>query len=85
MNLSGNVVTDNQIGVNNLRTSEGDPDTTGIYLGDASPLTITVRGNVINDDHFGIFTAGGPITVNGEDQNAYLHVDSELGTTPTFS
>ena len=47
MNLTGNVVTGNRIGVNNLRTSEGDAQTTGVYLGDASPLVITVEGNTI--------------------------------------
>lgn len=85
MNLSGNVVTGNRIGVNNLRTSEGDPDSTGIYLGDASPLTITVRGNQISGDHYGIFAAGGPITINGEHDNAYRDVTVEIGTSPTFS
>jgi hypothetical protein len=67
MNLTGNVVTANRIGVNNLRTSEGDTQTTGVYLGDASPLAITVEGNTISGDHFGIFTAGGPVTVHGAD------------------
>jgi nitrous oxidase accessory protein NosD len=85
MNLTGNVVTGNRIGVNNLRGSEGDNDTTGVYLGDASPLTITVRGNVISGDQFGIFTAGGPITVNSVRANVYEHVTTELGTSPTFA
>ncbi len=85
MNLTGNVVTGNWIGKNNLRGSEGDTDTTGVYLGDASPLTITVRGNVISGDHFGIFSAGGPITVNGAQHNVYAHVTTDLGTSPTFS
>ncbi|HTU04392.1 MAG TPA: hypothetical protein VMG13_02465, partial [Trebonia sp.] len=78
-------VTGNWIGENNLRGSEGDPDTTGVYLGDASPLTITVRGNVISDDQFGIFAAGGPVTVNGAQQNVYQDVTTDLGTSPTFS
>jgi len=85
MNLTGNVVTGNWIGENNLRGSEGDTDTTGVYLGDASPLTITVRGNVISDDHFGIFAAGGPVTVNGAQANVYEGVTTDLGTSPTFS
>jgi parallel beta-helix repeat protein len=85
LNFTGNAVVGNRIGVNNLRTSEGDPLTTGIYLGDASPLTITVRGNVITTDHFGMFTAGGPVTVHGEHQNIYRHVTTDLGSTPTFS
>jgi len=85
MNLTGNVVTGNRIGVNNLRGSEGDTDTTGVYLGDASPLTITVRDNVIVGDHFGVFAAGGPITVNGMGANVYKHVSVELGSSPIFS
>jgi hypothetical protein len=85
MNLTGNVVTGNRIGQNNLRGSEGDTATTGVYLGDASPLTITVRGNVISDNHFGLFAAGGPITINGARNNVYEHVTTELGTSPTFS
>jgi hypothetical protein len=85
LNFSGNVVTGNRIGDNNLRTSEGDPDTTGVYLGDASPLTITVTGNVISGDHFGIFTAGGPVTVRGTGHNAFHDVAADLGSTSAFS
>jgi len=85
MNLTGNVVTGNWIGDNNLRGSEGDSDTTGVYLGDASPLTITVRGNVISGDYFGLFAAGGPITINGAQQNVYHNVTTDLGTSSTFS
>ena len=84
MNLTGNVVTGNLIGDNNLRGSQGDTDSTGVYLGDASPLTITVSGNVIHDDHFGVFTAGGPVTVNGVHQNVYFGVTADQGTTPAF-
>ena len=85
LNFSGNVVTGNRIGVNNLRTSEGDPDTTGVYLGDASPLTITVLGNVIAGDHFGIFAAGGPVTVLGGRQNDFRHVTVDSASTAVFS
>jgi nitrous oxidase accessory protein NosD len=84
MNVTGNVVTGNLIGENNLRGSEGDTDTTGVYLCDASPLTITVSGNVINDDHFAVFAAGGPVTINGVHQNVYHDVTADLGTSPTF-
>jgi nitrous oxidase accessory protein NosD len=84
LNFTGNSVIGNRIGVNNLRTSQGDALTTGVYLGDASPLAITVRGNVISADNFGIFTAGGPVTVQGQNQNAYRDVTSDMGSTPTF-
>jgi nitrous oxidase accessory protein NosD len=85
MNLSGNVVTGNRIGVNNLRTSEGDSQTTGVYLGDASPLAITVEGNTISADYYGIFTAGGPVTVRGAEHNRFERVTSPFGSSPTFS
>ena len=85
MNLSGNVVTGNRIGVNNLRTSEGDTQTTGVYLGDASPLAITVAGNTISGDHYGIFTAGGPVTVRGASHNRFSDVTSPFGSSPIFS
>jgi nitrous oxidase accessory protein NosD len=85
MNLSGNVVTGNRIGVNNLRTSEGDSQTTGVYLGDASPLAITVEGNTISADYYGIFTAGGPVTVRGAQHNRFQRVTSPFGSSPTFS
>jgi nitrous oxidase accessory protein NosD len=85
LDFSGNVVTGNRIGVNNLRTSEGDPDTTGVYLGDASALTITVTGNVISGDHFGIFAAGGPVTVRGARHNHFRHVSVRFASTPVFS
>jgi Periplasmic copper-binding protein (NosD) len=84
LKFTNNSVIGNRIGVNNLRTSVGDLLTTGIYLGDASPLSITVHGNVISGDHFGIFTAGGPVTVHLQHQNVYRHVTSDLGSTPTF-
>ena len=85
LNFSGNVVTGNRIGVNNLRTSEGDPDTTGVYLGDASPLTITVAGNVISGDHVGVFAAGGPVTVRGIRHNHFSKVAEDSASSPTFS
>jgi nitrous oxidase accessory protein NosD len=84
LNFSGNVVIGNRIGVNNLNTSEGDPDTTGVYLGDASPLDITVAGNAITGDHFGIFAAGGPVTVHGTGSNSFGGVAVESASTPAF-
>jgi nitrous oxidase accessory protein NosD len=85
LNFSGNVVTGNRIGVNNLRTSEGDQDTTGVYLGDAGPLTITVVGNIISGDHYGIFAAGGPVTVRGTRDNDFQRVSVQFASTPAFS
>jgi hypothetical protein len=83
LNFSGNEITGNNIGTNNLRTDYADLETTGIYIADASPLTITVSGNLLHADHFGIFTAG-DITVNGIMSNTLRKVDQRLGSTPVY-
>lgn len=80
--FSGNVISSNLIGTNNLRTDENDLQTTGIYLGSASPMTIKVSGNQIHDDYYGIFTSG-PVTLTGK-HNRFHHVTQQLGTFPTF-
>lgn len=79
--FSGNRIVDNRIGTNNLRTDESDTQTTGIYLGSATPLHITVKGNKIRCNHYGIFTAG-EVTVSG--RNHFVHVATPLGGVPTF-
>jgi nitrous oxidase accessory protein NosD len=79
--FSGNSVMYNRIGRNNVRTDENDLETTGVYLGSASPLSIRVAGNTIGPDYYGIFTSG-PVTVRGT--NSYVQVKHELGTSPTF-
>lgn len=73
--LNGNVVTGNRIGVNNLGGDSDfsphvDDQTTGVLVATVTPLSITVSGNVIADDHFGIWTTG-PATVNGEHGNVF--------------
>jgi parallel beta-helix repeat protein len=80
--LSGTVITRNVIGTNNVRTDENDLQTTGIYLGSLSPQTITVNGNQIHDDYYGIFTSG-PVTVV-QKHNQFHHVTQKIGTFPTF-
>jgi parallel beta-helix repeat protein len=73
--LNGNVITRNFIGTNNL---VGDSDfaphvdmqTTGVLVATVSPLSITVSGNVIAQNHFGIWTTG-PVTVQGEHDNSF--------------
>jgi parallel beta-helix repeat protein len=68
--LNGNVIEDNLITVNNL---DGDNDfaphvddqTTGVFVGTVSPLSITVSGNEIVGDHFGIWTTG-PVTLRAQ-------------------
>jgi parallel beta-helix repeat protein len=75
--LNGNVVRHNTIGTNNLTGDSdfpvADPHTTGVLVGTAAPLRITVEHNVISDNHFGIWTTG-PATVRGEHRNVFRHV-----------
>jgi nitrous oxidase accessory protein NosD len=80
--FSGNVISFNAIGTNNLRTDENDTQTTGIYLGSFSPQTITVTGNLISRNYYGIFTSG-PVTVAGG-HNRFVRVDHPTGSAPTF-
>lgn len=44
-NFAGNVITANRIKTNNVRTDSHDTQTTGIYIGTVSPLTITISDN----------------------------------------
>ena len=78
----GNVISKNLIGTNNLRTDENDLQSTGIYLGSATAQTITVTGNKIHDNYYGIFTSG-PVTVTGG-RNHFHHVTQQAGSAPTF-
>lgn len=80
--FSGNVISYNLIGTNNVRTDENDLQTTGIYLGSFSPQTVTVTGNLIHDDYYGIFTSG-PVTVAGG-RNHFVHVTEPFGSFPTY-
>lgn len=80
--FSGNSVTYNRIGTNNVRTDENDLQTTGVYLGSFSPQSIRVAGNIIGPDYYGIFTSG-PVTVTGG-QNVYIGVTHKLGSASTF-
>ncbi|HEY7017393.1 MAG TPA: hypothetical protein VH297_02910 [Gaiellaceae bacterium] len=80
--FSGNVISYNWIGRNNVRTDQNDPRTTGIYLGSFSPQTFTVTGNVITYDHYGIFTSG-PVTVAGGG-NHFIRVHQPMGSAPTY-
>jgi parallel beta-helix repeat protein len=83
LNFSGNVITRNFIGRNNLRTDTDDLQTTGVYVGDAGPLKITVAGNTIYDNYYGIFTAG-QVTVKGVKLNRFIHVTHRTGSHPTY-
>lgn len=79
--FTGNRIYGNVIGTNNLRQDTSDPETTGIYLGSASPLSITVASNVISNDHYGIFTAGA-VTVVGA--NYFTNVVAQRGSVAAY-
>ena len=83
LNFNGNVIARNQIGSNNQRTDYADLDTTGVYIGDVSPLTITVTGNLIRGNYYGIFTAG-TINVVGATHNAFVGATVPVGDTPIY-
>jgi parallel beta-helix repeat protein len=80
--FTGNVITGNTIGTNNLRTDSHDVETTGIYLGSASPMTITVSSNVISSNHYGIFTAGDVVLTGSGNQ--YVDVDVDVDGVPAY-
>ncbi len=79
--FSGNRVLRNVIGSNNLRTDTSDPETTGIYLGSATPLSIRIWGNRIHDNTYGIFTAG-DVTVSGH--NRFIRVTTHQTGVATY-
>jgi parallel beta-helix repeat protein len=76
--MNGNVVTANQIGTNNINGDldfpNQDTQKTGVFIGTAAPMSITVSGNVIGPDHYGIFTSG-PATVVKQHDNVFAFVN----------
>lgn len=84
--LNGNVIINNNIGKNNLTAflEPDDPETTGIFIGTQDPLKITIVGNKIHDDHYGIFTAG-PVTVTSVKLNSFKNVTVHFGSVPVFT
>lgn len=82
LNFSGNKVLNNMIGTNNTHNDYADSHPTGVYIGDVDPLTVTVSGNTIHDNYYGIFTAG-PVTVKGSN-NHFLRVVKNRGSVATY-
>ncbi|HEX3930459.1 MAG TPA: hypothetical protein VHW64_07125 [Nocardioides sp.] len=80
--FSGNKVVRNLIGTNNVRTDESDLETTGIYLGSATPMQIAIHGNLIHDNTYGIFTAG-DVTVRHW-RNHFVRVTTRQTGVATF-
>ena len=70
-NVSGNVIVGNWISGNGVDPDSGSGHPTGIALFSAVvPVTLTVAGNHISHEYWGIFMAGS-LTVNGLSSNHY--------------
>jgi parallel beta-helix repeat protein len=90
--LNGNVVQGNRIGANNL---DGDPDfggntppaidalTTGVIVATAvSPIAITIEGNLIENDSYGVWTTPGVTATTSSPANAFIGVGTPIFTAP---
>lgn len=79
--LSGDVISDNWIGTNDLDgdPGTGDAETTGILLdngGTHEPITVRITGNTIAWDLYGVYDdTGGGLT---DSHNTFLHVAIDL-------
>lgn len=80
-NFAGNWIVGNRIKENNLRTDSHDLQTTGVYIGTVSPLTIKIDQNNIGPDYYGIFTAGS-VTITGS--NSFTDVTQSLGHVSAY-
>jgi hypothetical protein len=47
-------------------------------------VTLTVQGNIIRDDHFGVFTEG-PVTLAHVDHNIFSNVDVHVSGIPDYA
>jgi parallel beta-helix repeat protein len=79
--LNGNVVTGNLIATNNVHgdadSPPDDPATTGVLVRSAGPLSITVTGNAIRSDTYGIWTTS-TVAVTGAARNAFIAVGTPV-------
>jgi parallel beta-helix repeat protein len=82
--FGGNAIIGNNIGTNNVTGDFGDALTTGVFVGSVDPLVITVKGNLIHDNHYGIFTAG-TVAVNGKNLNTFVRVTKRFGNVSPYA
>ena len=80
--LNGNRIVHNRIGPNNLDGDKDfpvpDKETTGVFVGTAgSPLTITIKHNVIYSNHYGIFLTG-PTNTEQIKHNHFFEVTTDV-------
>jgi hypothetical protein len=83
LRFSGNRLLGNVIGKNNLRTDAKDLKTTGIYIGTADRVRVTIRGNIIRYNHYGVFTAG-PVSLTGRASNTFAHVARNFASVKVY-
>jgi nitrous oxidase accessory protein NosD len=80
--LNGNTIIGNKIGRNNtggdpldFPASPKDTRTTGVLVFSGGvPVSVTIAGNLIFNDHFGIWLSK-PVTAHGLRSNRFVHVD----------
>jgi parallel beta-helix repeat protein len=91
-NWSGNKIVGNDIGTNNLgvKNKNGkvvgdykDNTTTGIYIGAAPTIAITVKDNHIASNTIGIFAAG-PVSLVAKSSNAFQGVKTHIKTIAAY-
>jgi len=63
-----------------------DPSTTGVLVAAASPVSITIEGNIISNDVYGVWiaavTCGSPVTSTGIAFNLFFHVTTPVLKVP---
>jgi parallel beta-helix repeat protein len=90
--LNGNTVKDNTIGTNNLDGDsdfagppvlQSDPSTTGVIVATAfSPIGITIEGNLILDDTYGVWMTPNVTAATGPPSNSFVGVTTPIYTAP---
>jgi hypothetical protein len=71
-NVSGNVVVHNKVSGNGIDPDSGSGHNTGIAVFSAVvPVSVTVAMNTISNEYWGIFLAGGSLTVTGLNTNFF--------------
>jgi nitrous oxidase accessory protein NosD len=83
--LNGNVIAGNLIGANNLHGdldgAPADPSPTGVLVRSAGPLSITITGNVISKDAYGIWLSPN-VTAAGTARNVFASVGTPVYVAP---
>lgn len=82
--VSGNQILGNTVGTNNRLGDFGDADTTGIYIGSNTPMSIVVKDNHISKDVNGIFAAGPNVQVV-RSGNTFWRVGHDFVSINTFA